>query len=953
MAPEERGRSKCRFAFARIAILCPLLIIIVASVHPANGAVFSIDLGSEWMKVAVVNLKPGQAPIAIAINEMSKRKSPALIAFSNGDRLLAEEAAGIVARYPERVYSRVRDMIGKPFESVKQILDESYLPFDMIKDDRGAVSIRTHDKQSIFRSEEMLAMVLSYGRELAEVHVKGSIKDAVITVPPYLGQAERQGILDAAQIAGITVLALINEHSGAALQYGIDKDFANDTKHVVFYDMGASSLYAAVVYYSSYSGKERGKTTSFNQFQVKGVRWDASLGGQTMEARLVDHFAKEFNAQVGKSFDVRQHPKAMAKLKKQVKRTKEILSANTEALLSVEALHDDRDFRSTITRKFFEELCSDLWERALTPLRDVLADAGLKVEEVNAVELIGGATRVPKLQAVLSDYLGKKGLDRHLDADEAVVLGASLQAANLSDGFKLNRKLGMIDGASYSILLELQGVSSEAAEGLDKVLVHRLKKLPSKMYRALKNQKNDFTVALKYDSRLLPPGAISAEVATFHISGVADAANKYASQNVSAPIKTSLHFSLSRSGVISLDKAETVVEISEWYEVPVVNATAEANSTAETKSSEEGQPLTEELKEEEDKLSSDETKQPQPDVSDPAKVEAGSDGGEPLKESAAAEPVVKKKLRRRTIRIPLKVNKTQVCAAVLISSSRQWRFEIYKVSSHEALLSLLQIKDLSQGLNQRLSEKDIKEALVRMEKLHQKDAEKKKTAEAKNSLEAYIYATKDKLESMDGVETVSTEEQRDNLRAELNEAEDWLYTDGEDATAAEFKKKLENLKKSGDAIFFRLEELSARPTAVTEARAYLQTVTETLDQWGESKPWIPEKSKDEVRNEVHSLKQWLDDMEGQQSKLPGHLEPAFTSDHVHGEVNRLRSKVLLLNKLPKPKPKVEKPTENVTSESKSPESSQGGDTTKQEEKIEETVGADSSESRKSESHDEL
>ncbi|KAL2613653.1 hypothetical protein R1flu_025345 [Riccia fluitans] len=920
MATEESSNGRGRFSFKVLstAILFPVLIILLASLRPANGAVFSIDLGSEWMKVAVVNLKPGQAPIAIAINEMSKRKSPALLAFSSGDRLLAEEAAGIVARYPERVYSRVRDMIGKPFESVKQILEDSYLPFDVIEDDRGAVSIRTHDKQSIFRSEELLAMVLSYGRDLAETHAKGVIKDAVITVPPYLGQAERQGILDAAQIAGITVLALINEHSGAALQYGVDKDFANETKHVVFYDMGANSLYAAVVYYSSYTGKERGKSTTFNQFQVKGVRWDASLGGQTMEARLVEYFADEFNAQVGKSFDVRKHPKAMAKLKKQVKRTKEILSANTEAVLSVEALHDDRDFRSSITRKMFEELCSDLWERALTPLRDVLADAGLKVEDVNAVELIGGATRVPKLQVVLSDFLGKKNLDRHLDADEAVVLGASLQAANLSDGFKLNRKLGMIDGASYCILLELEGVSSEAVEGLDNVLVHRLKKLPSKMYRALKNQKSDFRVALKYDGTLLPPGAISDEVATFQISGVADAANKYASLNVSAPLKTSLHFSLSRSGVISLDKAETVVEISEWYEVPVETATLDINATAETKSSEEGAPSTEESKDEEGRLSTDETKQPQTDSqSDAASVDAPSDGSEPPKEAAAAETAVKKKLRRRTIRIPLK------------------------------------IKDLSKGPNQHLSEKDIKEALARMEKLHQKDEEKRKTAEAKNSLEAYIYATKDKLDSMEGVESVSTEEQRDNLRAELNEAEDWLYTDGEDATAAEFKKKLDSIKKSGDAIFFRLEELSARPAAVADAQAYLQTVTETLELWGESKPWIPEKSKDEVRNEVQSLKQWLDDMEAKQSKLPGHVEPAFTSELVQGEVNRLRSKVLLLNKLPKPKPKVEKPTENMTSENKSPESSQGDDTAKQEKKIEEPVGVDGSEDPKSELHDEL
>jgi len=160
-----------------------------------------------------------------------------------------------------------------------------------------------------------------------------------------MGQAERRGLLAAAQLAGINVLSLINEHSGAALQYGIDKDFSNETRHVIFYDMGATSTYAALVYFSSYKGKEYGKSVSVNQFQVKDVRWNPELGGQHMELRLVEYFADQFNAQVGGGIDVRKFPKAMAKLKKQVKRTKEILSANTAAPISVESLHDDVDFR--------------------------------------------------------------------------------------------------------------------------------------------------------------------------------------------------------------------------------------------------------------------------------------------------------------------------------------------------------------------------------------------------------------------------------------------------------------------------------------------------------------------------------------------------------------------------------------------------------------------------------
>ncbi|KAF6139541.1 hypothetical protein GIB67_015498 [Kingdonia uniflora] len=374
----------------------------------SESAVSSIDLGSEWMKVAVVNLKAGQSPISVAINEMSKRKSPALVAFQGGNRLIGEEAAGIVARYPDKVFSQVRDMIGKPYKYVKDLVDWLYLPFDLVEDSRGEVGIKVTNGDdavaTIYSAEELVAMVLSYGLSLAESHSKVSIKDAVITVPPYFGQAERKGLILAAQLADINVLSLINEHSGAALQYGIDKDFSNQSRYVIFYDVGSSTTYAALVYFSAYNAKEFGKTVSVNQFQVKDVRWNAKLGGQDMELRLVEYFAKEFNGQAGNGVDVRKFPKAMAKLKKQVKRTKEILSANTMAPISVESLYDDRDFRSTITREKFEELCGDLWEQSLIPVKEILKHSELKVDDIYAVEMIGGATRVPKLQVGVSIF---------------------------------------------------------------------------------------------------------------------------------------------------------------------------------------------------------------------------------------------------------------------------------------------------------------------------------------------------------------------------------------------------------------------------------------------------------------------------------------------------------------------------------------------------------------------
>lgn len=839
-----------------------MLLSLALLFSPSQSAVFSIDLGSESVKVAVVNLKPGQSPISIAINEMSKRKSPALVSFHDGHRLLGEEAAGLVARYPQKVYSQMRDLVAKPYASAQRILDSMYLPFEAKEDPRGGVSFVADDGNgAVYSPEELVAMVLGYAINLAEFHAKIPIKDAVIAVPPYMGQAERRGLLAAAQLAGMNVLSLINEHSGAALQYGIDKDFSNESRHVIFYDMGARSTYAALVYFSSYKSKEYGKSVSVNQFQVKDVRWNPELGGQHMELRLVEYFADQFNAQVGGGVDVRKFPKAMAKLKKQVKRTKEILSANTAAPISVESLHDDIDFRSTITREKFEELCEDIWEKSLSPVKEVLEHSGLSLEQIYAVELIGGATRVPKLQAKLQEFLGRKELDRHLDADEAIVLGAALHAANLSDGIKLNRKLGMIDGSLYGFVVELNGPDLMKDESSRQLLVPRMKKVPSKMFRSV-NHNKDFEVSLAYESEHhLPPGVTSPEIAKYQISGLTDASEKYSSRNLSSPIKASIHFSISRSGILSLDRADAVIEITEWVEVPRKNLTIE-NSTISSNVSAES--ATSNNSEE-----NNESMQTDSGISKTSNSSA--------EEEATAEPATEKKLKKRTFRVPLKI--------------------------------------VENGPAMSLSQDFIDEAKRKLQALDLKDAERKRTAELKNNLEGYIYSTKEKIETIEEFEKVSTSEERQSFIEKLDQVQDWLYTDGEDANATEFQERLDQLKAVGDPIFFRLKELTARPTAVEHAHKYIDELKQIVQEWKAKKSWLPQERVDEVIKNSEKLKNWLDEKEAEQKNTSGFSKPAFTSEEVYLKVFDLQNKVASINKIPKPKPKVQKLVKNETENS--------------------------------------
>ncbi|XP_013608153.1 PREDICTED: heat shock 70 kDa protein 17 [Brassica oleracea var. oleracea] len=841
---------------------------------PSESAVSSVDLGSEWVKVAVVNLKRGQSPISVAINEMSKRKSPALVAFHSGDRLLGEEAAGITARYPNKVYSQLRDMVGKPFKHVKDFIDSVYLPFGIVEDSRGAAGIKIDDGATVYSVEELLAMILGYGSDLAEFHAKAPVKDMVVSVPPYFGQAERRGLIQASQLAGVNVLSLVHEHSGAALQYGIDKDFSNGSRHVIFYDMGSSSTYAALVYYSAYNEKEFGKTVSVNQFQVKDVRWDSGLGGQSMEMRLVEYFADEFNKQLGNGVDVRKFPKAMAKLKKQVKRTKEILSANTAAPISVESLHDDRDFRSTISREKFEELCKDLWERSLTPLKDVLKHSGLKIDDIYAVELIGGATRVPKLQSTIQEFIGKQDLDKHLDADEAIVLGSELHAANLSDGIKLKRRLGIVDGSPYGFLVELEGPNVKKDESAKQQLVPRMKKLPSKMFRSFVLDK-DFDVSLAYDSEdILPPGITSPVFAQYSVSGLADATEKYSSRNLSAPIKANLHFSLSRSGILSLDRGDAVIEITEWVEVPKKNVTVDNNTTSTTGNASTGAPSDENLQENKEELQAD--------------AENSSASNTTTEEPAVVDLGTEKKLKKRTFRVPLKVVEKTV------------------------------------GPGAPFTKESLDAAKIKLEALDKKDRERRRTAELKNNLESYVYATKEKLETPE-FEKVSTQEERKAFVEKLDEVQDWLYMDGEDANATEFLDRLDSLKAIGSPISLRSEELTARPVAVEYAQKYLTEVKEIIKEWETNKTWLPKGKIDEVSKEAEKVKSWLEKNEAEQKKSALWSKPVFTSDEVYAKVFTLQDKVTKVSRIPKPKPKIEKATkkENTSKEeeqSKSPDS---------------------------------
>ncbi|KIZ04287.1 hypothetical protein MNEG_3673 [Monoraphidium neglectum] len=830
---------------------------------------------------------------------MSRRKSPALVGMAGEDRLLGEEAFSFAIRYPTTVFSRTRDLLGRSAADpyVQNMLAANLLPYELVDHPERKTAMAKINGSTAYLAEELVAGVLQYAKQITDAHAGVPIVDAVITVPAWFGIAQRQALKDSAVLAGLNVLALVNSHSAAALQFGIERDFAAKEQKVIFYDMGSGSTEVALVKYSTYSAKEPGssKPKPINQFEVLDADWEADLGSNALDMLLTEHFAVKFNEKFGLG-DVRQVPKAMAKLKRQVRRTKEILSANSDAPFSVEELHEGRDFQSSIKRADFEELAEKggFWARAAAPLQRLLERNNLKPSDIDAVELLGGGSRVPRLQAALSEALGGRSLDRHLDADEAVVLGGALFAANLSTSFRL-RKFGMTDVAMYGVTWisdDLRGAS--AADGdeehsdpkelsskqlgpLVKSLLPTGKKLPIKRAVKFHNLTADaFSFRLEYNTTArhgLPPGHEGGPViASYDVTGVADAVARYNHSGV-----TALRFDADWSGLVALDRAECVVEV-EVMEEKTIQVPAEGPDAADgAKDAKDG--ATKDAKAagdaaadkkgaagDEEAAAGGEAKGAEAQGEGGGKKEEGDKKAGDKKEDSKPKTVTKKILvpRTKTFHVGLKVGGPGPAHA-----------------------------PLSGGL--------LTAAQANLTAFVLREAVKRDTARSKNDLESYIIATRERLED-EAWQEVSTEEQRSDFREALMDAEDWLYGDGEAEAAAGFRKRLAELRAVGNPIARRAAELAARPKAVAAARESAELALKVAGLWHETKPWINETDAAEMVEKLNKFLSWLGDQEAAQAKLAAHEEPAFESLSVTLRWELLSKAFDRLNNKRKPRP---------------------------------------------------
>ncbi|CAB1316602.1 unnamed protein product [Coregonus sp. 'balchen'] len=518
------------------ALFCLVLALLPS--QTASVAVMSVDLGSEWMKVAIV--KPG-VPMEIALNKESRRKTPIAVCLKENERLFGDSALGVSVKNPKFVYRHLQSLLGKKQDNPQVTVYQKRFPEHHLGKDesRGTVLFRNSEEMQ-YSPEELLGMVLNYSRGLAQDFAEQPIKDAVITVPAFFNQAERRAVLQAAQMAGVKVLQLINDNTAVALNYGVfrRKDINSTAQNMMFYDMGSGSTTATIVTYQTVKTKESGTQP---QLQIRGVGFDRSLGGFEMELRLRDHLAKLFNEQKKTKKDVRENHRAMAKLLKEAQRLKTVLSANAEFMAQVEGLLDEIDFKAKVTRVEFEALCADLFERVPGPVQEALSSAEMSLDEIEQVILVGGSTRVPKVQEVLLKAVGKEELGKNINADEAAAMGAVYQAAALSKAFKVKPFL-VREAAVFPI--------------------QRMAPYPQRKVITFNRYTDDFAFDINYgDLSFLGQNDLSVfgslNLTTVQLSGVSSSFQKHMDAE-SKGIKA--HFNMDESGMLLLDRVESVFE---------------------------------------------------------------------------------------------------------------------------------------------------------------------------------------------------------------------------------------------------------------------------------------------------------------------------------------------------------------------------------------------------------
>ncbi|XP_022714935.1 heat shock 70 kDa protein 15-like [Durio zibethinus] len=772
-------------------------------------SVVGFDFGNESCIVAVAR----QRGIDVVLNDESKRETPAIVCFGEKQRFIGTAGAASSTMNPKNSISQIKRLIGRQFSDPELQRDLQSLPFNVTEGPDGypLIHARYLGEMRTFTPTQVLGMVLSNLKSIAEKNLNAAVADCCIGIPVYFTDLERRAVLDAATIAGLHPLRLIHETTATALAYGIYKTDLpeNDQLNVAFVDIGHASMQVCI------AGFKKG------QLKILAHSFDRSLGGRDFDEVLFQHFAAIFKEEY--KIDVFRNARACVRLRAACEKLKKVLSANPEAPLFIECLMDEKDVRGFIKREVFEQISAPILQRVKRPLEKALADAGLAVEDVHMVEVVGSASRVPAILKILTEFFGKEPR-RTMNASECVARGCALQCAILSPTFKV-REFQVNESFPSPILLSWKGSAPDGGVEQQQLVFPKGNPIPS-VKAVTFHKTSTFSVDVQYSD--VSDLQVPAKISTYTIGPFPTIRSEQSKLKVK--VRLNLH------GILSLESATLLEE--EEVEVPVSKEPAKEDIKMETDEapSDTAAPIANET---------DVNMQDAKGTADLAGVENGvtESGDKPVQMETDAKVEAPKK----------KVKKTNVPVAELV---------------YGAMLPV-----------------DVQKAVEKEFEMALQDRVMEETKDKKNAVEAYVYDMRNKLS--DKYQDFVTDPEKEVFSAKLQETEDWLYEDGEDETKGVYVAKLEELKKQGDPIEERYKEYTERGTVIDQLAYCINSYREAAMSNDPKFDHIELAEKQKVLNECVEAEAWLREKKQQQGQLPKYATPVLLSADVRKKAEAL------------------------------------------------------------------
>uniref|UniRef100_A0A6J0TB61 Heat shock protein 105 kDa n=1 Tax=Pogona vitticeps TaxID=103695 RepID=A0A6J0TB61_9SAUR len=815
-------------------------------------AVVGFDLGSQSCYIAVARA----GGIETVANEFSDRCTPSVVSFGSKNRAIGVAAKNQLITHANNTVFNFKRFHGRAYNDPFIQKEKENVSYCVVPMKNGSVGIKVRymDEEHLFSVEQITAMLLTKLKETAENNLKKPVTDCVISVPSFFTDAERRSLLDAAQVVGLNCLRLMNDMTAVALNYGIYKQDLPGPEEkprlVVFIDMGHSAFQVSACAFN------KGK------LKVLGTTFDPFLGGKHFDEKLVDYFCADIKAKY--KLDPKSKIRALLRLHQECEKLKKLMSSNsTDIPLNIECFMNDTDVSGKMNRSQFEELCADLLERIEIPLRSLMDQIQLKVDDVCAVEVVGGATRIPAVKERIGRFFGKD-VSTTLNADEAVARGCALQCAILSPAFKV-REFSITDAVTFPISLKWS-TECEDADGIHEVFSRYHPAPFSKVLTFYR--KGPFELQAFYSGSNGVPYPES-KIGRYVIQNIANLTDGEKTKiKVKVRINTHGIFSVSTASKVEQMKAEENDSPSVEAELDHQNQTGSDNfdKNIQQVNNEAGaQPQVQ--------TDGQQTSQSPPIPEAPPEENKTPEAEKGNEKKSDQPPEAKKpKMKVKNVELPIEANLV-------------WQLG----------------KDL---LNMYIETEG---------KMIMQDKLEKERNDAKNAVEEYVYYFRDKLSG--SYEKFVSEQDHQSFSTLLSEVEDWLYEEGEDQPKQVYMDKLAELKKFGTPIEIRYQEAEERPKLLDELRHKAQNyarITEEYRNKDEKYIHIDEAEMSKVEKCVHETMEWLNNTINAQAKQSLDKDPIVRVNEIRGKLRELYSLCEPIVTQPKPKvdsPKREEPME--------------------------------------------